>query len=422
VASRGQVRAAIVGDASSFSTPRRPSVSGRSTVGVQNTTMTDRRLRVLFHPFFFLAEEWNGMDEHLLLLARHLDRRRFELLVLTHESDGPQTRILSERAGIRAVPAPYAPGAGMLTRLTRLRALYDAERVDLVHLHGPVAGGQLVAALSARLAGAPATVATYHQIQPIRLPMRSRAINYITHTALVDATIAVSRGVKASLIAEAGLPGRRIRVIHNGIDPPHDANGSARSTVLPATVGGEIRLGYFGRLSLEKGVDGLLEGLALLAPRCPSVCTLIVGDGPDRAGLKATAERLGIADRVRFLGFRPDARRIMEQVDVVVHVPVYEGFGLVALEAMAAGRPIVASDAPGGLSEIVVHGETGLIVPRASPAALSQALMDVIAGPAERARLGQNGRARYERQFTAQRMAARTAAVYEEALGGRRRA
>jgi glycosyltransferase involved in cell wall biosynthesis len=278
----------------------------------------------------------------------------------------------------------------------------------------------MIAALAARLAGASATVATYHQIQPARLPARSRAINCVTHGALVDQTIAVSAGVRASLMATAGLPGRRIRVIHNGIDSACHSNGSRGTVAPPARVNGEIRLGYFGRLSQEKGVDGLLEGLALLASRCPSLRTLIVGDGPDRAGLEAMASQLGIADHVQFLGFRPDARRIMEQIDIVVHVPIYEGFGLVALEAMAAGRSIVASDAPGGLSEIVVHGETGLIVPRGSPTALAQALVDLITDPPERARLGQNGRARYERQFTARQMAARTTAVYEAMFRHRR--
>src|SRR4051812_35450342 len=94
--------------------------------------------RILFQPFFFLPERWNGMDEHLLLLARYLSSRQFELLVLGHPSDGPQTRLLAERAGLRYLEAPYGPGASWPVRCARLRALYKRERIDILHMHSPV--------------------------------------------------------------------------------------------------------------------------------------------------------------------------------------------------------------------------------------------------------------------------------------------
>jgi glycosyltransferase involved in cell wall biosynthesis len=375
--------------------------------------MVRKRRRILLHPFFFFAEEWNGIDEHLLLLAKYLDHERFELLVLVHETDGPQTRLLSERAGITAIDAPYSADAGMAERLRALRRLHAAQRVDLVHFHSPVAGGQAVAALAARMAGVSATVATYHQIQPWRLPVKSCAVNYLTHTVLVDRTMAVSVGVRDSLVRATGLPRDRIAVVHNGIDQPPEG---AMSTPLPPPADGEIRIGFFGRLSPEKGVPDLLRGVALVAQRHPSARTLIVGDGPDRADLEAMARRLGIGDRVQFLGFRTDAREIMAQVDIVAHVPVYEGFGIVVLEAMAAGRPVVVNDAPGGISEIVIDGETGLVVPSGSAEALAHALTRLIDHPRERDRLGRNGRLRQQACFSARGMVERIMAVYADAL------
>jgi glycosyltransferase involved in cell wall biosynthesis len=385
----------------------------RSIWFVHRPRMVSRPVRVLIHPFFFLAEAWNGMDEHLLLLSKHLDRRRYDLRVLIHDSDGPQTTRLAERAGLGAVQAPYRSGAGAMTRLTQLRALYAAQQVDLLHIHSPSAGGQTIAALAARLAGVPITLATYHQIQAHRPSARSRSINYLTHSVLVDSTIAVSEGVKRSLVTTTGLPGGRIRVIHNGIDPPVNADAAHG---LPERADDDIWIGYFGRLSPEKGVARLLDSLSLLAPECPTVRTLIVGDGPERTELEAQAERLGIAHLVHFLGFRADARQIMERVDIVAHVPVYEGFGLVAIEAMACGRPVVANDAPGGLSEIIADGDTGLIVPRESTSAIARAIKGLAASPAERARLGRNARLAYERRFTAHQMTAHTAALYEAAF------
>lgn len=377
---------------------------------------TPRRLRVLLYPFHFLPEEWNGIDEHLLLLSRYLDRERYELLVLAHESDGPQTWTLAERAGLRLVEAPYRSGEISRERLGALRALYERERIDLVHFHSPVAGGQAIPAVAARLAGVPATVATFHQIQDRRLSTKSRAVSYVTLSLFVDDIMAVSNGVKETLVRAAGAPRSRITVVHNGIEASETATGAS---ALPRR-DGEVLIGYFGRLSPEKGVPGLLEALALLAPRCPQARTVIVGDGPDRALLEAMAVQLGIADRVQFLGFRADARQLMAQVDLVAHVPVYEGFGIVVLEAMAAGRPVVGNDAPGGVSEIVVHADTGLIVPAGSAACLARALAYLVESPHERARLGQNGRARQERHFSARGMVERIEEAYASAL--RRRA
>jgi glycosyltransferase involved in cell wall biosynthesis len=373
-----------------------------------------RRARVLFHPFLFLPEEWNGLDEHLLMLARYLDRERFELSVLIHPSDGPQTQVLAERASMRGIPAPYATSSGGAGRLRGLLRLYRAERFDILHLHSPVAGGQLVSALAGRLARLRAVVATYHQIQPHRQRPRTRLINWFTHASLVNHVIAVSSDVRATLASAAGLPFGRVEVVLNGIEPA-DANDTPLNN-LPPRSPGEVRLGYFGRLSPEKGVIGLLEALAVLAPRCPQVKTLIVGDGPERAALMAAAERLGLAGRVDFLGFRPDARRIMREVDIMVHAPVYEGFGLVVAEAMAAAKPVVGNDAPGGVKEMVVHGETGLLAPAGSAAALASAIAQLVDAPDVRARMGQQGLRRFNEQLSARGMTQRVQRIYDRLL------
>lgn len=374
----------------------------------------------MIHPFLFLAEEWNGLDEHLLLLSRYLGGR-FELLLLVHPTDGPQTTRLAQRSGMRAIAAPYPPAAGFRTRVAALRALYAQEGVDLLHIHSPAAGGQLATALAARLVGVKGIIATYHQVQPRRLPARSRLLNFVTHAVLVQRTIAVSRGVRDSLARAAGVPPGRVQVVYNGVDPFEAVPGAATApSGLPPRVAGEVWVGYFGRLSPEKGLTVVLEALARLAreaPDAPTVRAFIVGDGPQRGELEAQARRAAIADRVHFLGFRGEARAIMAELDVVVHAPVYEGFGLVILEAMAAGKPVVINDAPGGPSEIVAAGETGLIVPAGSAEALAGAILRLATDPGERQRLGLAGAAHYRRSFTARHMAEQVAALYEAALG-----
>ncbi len=377
--------------------------------------MTPRRARLLFYPVHFLPEPWNGIDEHLLLLARSLDRDRFEPLLLHQPRDGPQTPALAERAGMRLVPAPEEVGP-IRQRLHALHALLRRERVDILHIHTPAAGGQAIPALAARLAGVRATLVTYHQVQPRRLPARSRALNSLTHTLLIDATVAVSGDVRDTLVRAAGLPRRRIRVIRNGIDP---APPPAITDGLPPREPGEVRIGYFGRLSHEKGVHVLLRALAELAAQASHVRTFIVGDGPERAALAALAAQLGLGERVSFLGFRPDARALMAQVDIVAHVPIYEGFGLVVLEAMAAGRAVVTSDAPGGLRDIVDHKTTGLVVPVGDVGATARALLYLVEDAETRRRLGANGRARCVQHFSATHMAAQVTTLYETVLARR---
>lgn len=376
--------------------------------------MPGKRLRVLFYPFFFLPEEWNGMDEHMRLLSRYLDPARFELLVVEHEGDGPQTRALAERTGVRLLAAPYPVRAGVATKARALRRLLMREKIDIMHIHSPAAGGQLAPALAARLAGVSGTLATYHQVQNASLGRRTRAINSLTHRYLVDVTVAVSHDVAASLVARAGLPGRRLRVVHNGIEP----GGEPLSM---ETGRDEVRLVYVGRLSQEKGVADLLRALARLQPRFPQARTWIAGDGPERANLQRLAADLGIGRVVEFLGFRHDACALMSRADIVVHVPRYEGFGLVLLEAMAAGRPVVTNDAPGGMSEIVVNGETGIVVPAGSEEKLVDALSRLAGDPKERARLGKNGRDHCVAEFSAALMARRTAELYEGVISRRRR-
>lgn len=370
-------------------------------------------MRVLLHPYFFLPETWNGIDEHLLMLCRHMDRDRIEFLVLSHETHGPQTRLVAQRAGIPVVEAPCAPSTPIRFQVNALRNLYSREHIQLLHLHSPVAGGQGPAVLAARLAGVP-VVATYHQIQSARLPRQSRFINWLLNVTGVSATIAVSQGVKHSLAECSGLRAEGIEVISNGIDV---ADERPRTSLLGHRRPSEVRVGYFGRLSAEKGVDLLLTALARLGPTGADLRAFIVGDGPERSRLEAQAERAGIADRVAFLGFRTDARLLMTEVDMVVHVPVYEGFGLVVLEAMAAGRPVIVNNAPGGLTEIVVPGETGVTLTSRSAQDLAKAIAALASDPDEQRRLGQNGRRRCIELFSAAGMADRTFAVYKRAWG-----
>jgi 2-deoxystreptamine N-acetyl-D-glucosaminyltransferase/2-deoxystreptamine glucosyltransferase len=364
-------------------------------------------------PYFFMPETWNGMDEHMLLLSRHLDRGKFDLAVLGQADDGPQTRLLAERASIPFFSASFAPQTPGPVRCHRLSNFLRREGIDLLHIHTPAAGGLTWPVLAARLAGVKVIV-TCHQIQPWRHPLRTRLFNRFTHARLVDRTVAVSTALERSLRHNAGLRSG-IHVILNGVDPPQPARTPAS---LPGNTADEVRVGYFGRLSPEKGVATLLHAFALVQTRSKPVRLFVVGDGPQRSEIEALANALELDERVEFLGLRSDARSLMSEMDLVVHVPEYEGFGLVLLEAMAAGKALLVNDAPGGMTELVEDGVNGRVVRAHSVEALADALDALTSDPAERARLGANGLRIYAERYSASSFAARTQSLYDAVLGG----
>jgi glycosyltransferase involved in cell wall biosynthesis len=348
----------------------------------------------------------------MLLLARYLDREGYELAVVEQESDGPQTQLLAQRAGMRLLRVPYDQRTGMAKRVAALRRLLGEEQIALVHIHSPAAGGQLAPALAARLAGCH-VMATYHQIQAWGMPAKTRVLNRLTHSLLVERTLAVSSDVRRTLVTNAGLSDGRIEVVPNGIE----LDIEQVEPQLPERKPGEVRFGYFGRLSPEKGVGLLLKAVAVAARTHPQVRAFIAGEGPQRIELEHLAAELQLGECVTFLGFRADARSLMREMDVVVHVPEYEGFGLVMIEAMAAGRPLIVNDAPGGMADLVKDGVNGIVVPAGDVERTAAAMARLADYASERARLGAKGRAICAERYSAEEMVRQIEARYNQLLG-----
>ena len=309
-------------------------------------------------------------------------------------------------------PATVLPlgGALDLGALLRLRRLLRRERVDLLHTHvhfslnvlGRVAG---------RAAGA-RVVAHMHIENVFRAgPGRRAQVALDAATArLCAAVVAVSESTRAALVAQ-GYPAGRVVVVHNGIDVGETAAAPRRPAEIPA---GAPMLLLVGRLAPVKGQRELVEALARLTAADAHV--VLVGKDIEQGGayerdLQARAAKLGVRDRVVFAGYRDDVPGLMAGADVLVLPSHAEGLPLVVLEAMAAARPVVAS-AVGGTPELVVDGETGILVPPGDVGALATALDALLADPPRARRLGEAGRRRVERAFTLEAMSGRVLAVY----------
>ncbi len=168
------------------------------------------------------------------------------------------------------------------------------------------------------------------------------------------------------------------------------------------------------RFEPQKDHACLLRALAAVGA---AWCAVLVGDGPARPSVEALARRLGVADRVTFLGPRDDVAEVLAKAHVFALATRWEGLPLTILEAMRAGLPVVATDV-GGVREAVADGETGFLVPHGDPQRLAGRLAELAADPAMRSRMGAAGRRSYESRFTFERMVAETAAVYRNVLSG----
>jgi len=362
--------------------------------------------------YFTDSSEVGGAEEALLLLLAHLDRDRFPPTLLYHA--GPAGDELAGRArelgaAVRAVP-PLPLGLRGAAGVPRLARALARARPDLFHAHlsWPLAAKYPLAA--ALLARVPAAVATVQLFPEIRLGPSSR-LQLRALAARLSAYVAVSHALGARLTGELGWPPAKLEVIHNGVDPARVRR--PRDPALRRELGGD---GGFvvlavARLHAQKGLGDLLRAAAEL----PEARFALAGEGPERARLEAEAGRLGVGDRVRFLGRRADVPELLAAADAFVLPSLYEGSPLAVLEAMAAGLPLVAT-AVGGTGELVADGESGLLVPPRDPPALARALRRLLAEPETRERLGAAARRRAE-AFTAAATAGRVMALYERLLG-----
>lgn len=348
---------------------------------------------------------FSGGEVQVFLLLEGLRRRGHRGVLLCPPGSRCEAEATKRGLETRAVRMPHDLS---LPAVARLSAQLAALRPDLVHLH--TGRATWLGGLAAWTRGLPA-LCTRRMDRPLRRGMRSRLL----FTGLVRRVAAISPAIAAQLVA-AGVPRDRVRCIASAVDPEALAPSAGRDA-LRRREGLEPRtpcLLVLASLHRRKGIDVLLEAFDGLATTPPPVLW-IAGDGPERAALERRAARIEGGERVRFLGSRDDAADLLAACDVAVLPSRREGLGVAALEAMAAGRPLVASDV-GGLGETVVHERTGLLVPPEDPQALREALSRLLADAALRARLGAEGPQRIREGYLASQMVDAYEALYAEVL------
>ncbi len=354
-----------------------------------------------------------GAENHLLTLLPELDPEKFQVEVVILVEPGLSIdEFVGElqRKGVQAQQVPIHADfdLGLIVRLWRI---FRHRKPDILHshlvhadFHGGVAGW---------LARVPLLVSSRHNDDPFRsagiTAYLIRLNNRIFHQF-----VAISKHMRRFSEELERIDPDKIRTVHYGLDLP-----TAATVDLRADLHGEFNLEpgpvliCVARLVPQKGHIHLLRALALVREEVPAVRLVLLGDGTIRADLEQIVRDLGLQANVCFAGWRTDTARLLGGADIFVLPSLWEGFGLVLLEAMAASLPIVASKV-GAIPEIVADNESGLLVRPGAEEALARALIKLLASPAVRTWMGTHGRRRLEQEFSVSKMVQAIETIYNQ--------
>ena len=354
------------------------------------------------------ARTWRGGQRQVLLTVLGLRERGHRTVLIAHPDGELAARASEGHDLIRLAPrAEVDLHAGW-----KLSRIIKDLRPDIVHAHDPHAVALSALALSFITGGrCPGLMAS----RRVAFHLKGNAFSRWKYHQ-VDCFIAASNAINQMLVGD-GIDPERIVTVYEGIDLQRVQAEPA------ANIHAEFWLpkdapvvGAVGALTQEKGHKYLIDAAALVVREVPDARFVILGDGELRATLERQIKDLHLEKHVALPGFRADVLSFVAAFDLFVMSSLFEGLGTSLLDAMAVAKPIVASDT-GGIPEVVVHGDTGLLVPPRDTQALARAISTLLKDGARRERMGRAGLDRVRQIFSADRMVERTLEVYQQHAG-----
>lgn len=354
---------------------------------------------------------WRGGEQQTLYLMEGLRARGIPQLLVAQRGGA-----CAERA--RAKGLPVLPlrmrGEADPFAILALRSLLLEARATIVHAH--TSHAHTLGAIAAALLGSRRPRVLVARRVDFSIFRRSFfGLNRIKYVHGVDRYATVSRAIKDVLLRD-GLRDERISVVHSGIDlgridqAPSEREKVRAELQVPE---GDWLVANVAHMADHKGQVYLVDAVPRILSKMRNVTFAIVGDGELRGSLEARARELGVAGRIRFPGFREDVPRILKALDVFVMPSHMEGLGTSVLDAMAAGAPVVGTEA-GGMTEMLEHGRNGLVCPIRDAGAIARAVLELL-GDRERAKaLAAQARRDVVERFSKEAMVAKTVAVYED--------
>ncbi len=358
----------------------------------------------------------SGAENHLYSLLSGLNKESFDLTLLilvekkTPESLGWYIQAL-ESVGVKVVTMVIHASFDPLL-LNRMASFIKRNGFHIVHTH--LIHADLHGTAAAMLAGVRNIISSKHNTNPFRKKpfyafLDRRAAKYQKRI------IAISEAVKLFFHKEERIPLAKFEVIPYGIDlsayPPRKSNLRKQLGIAEE----DLVLGMVARLTRQKGHEFLLGAFKLLLEKHPGLWLVIVGDGELEPHLKVEAIHMGIDERVKFVGHHDDPRPYYQMFDIFVHPSLWEGFGLVFLEAMAYQLPIIATNVD-AIKEIIWDNNNGFLVEPGTIRPLLAALEKLVDDPVLRRRMGKSGLYRLKKYYTLDRLCQQTEAVYNSLL------
>ncbi|KPJ58341.1 MAG: hypothetical protein AMS15_08590 [Planctomycetes bacterium DG_23] len=363
--------------------------------------------------YFITDLDIGGAEKSLFQLATRLPRDEFCVEVITLTSGGRIAKWL-EQEGI-PVTSLDIERFWDLAGVFRLRRLLKSSKPHILHtflFHANIVGR--IAAAGLRYCAVISSVRVAERRFKWHL-----ALDWLT-SPFMDLEVCVSEGVYRFTQMRAKIPRKKLTVIPNGIDLDEferkDLRLQARELRNSLRISPDAPLILtIGRLERQKGISYFLLAAREVLQEFPEARFLIVGEGPDKRRLISQVRDLGIEYAVGFLGFRDDVPQILAPADIFVLASLWEGMPNVVLEAMASGKPVVGTQVE-GTEELVVPGETGILVPTADAKMLAQGISRLIREPDLAGKMAQAARKRVSEDYTIQKMVERYAQLYRDIL------
>lgn len=353
-----------------------------------------------------------GAERMISTLAAALNQGQVRVIVGLFRSGWLQAEC--ERFGVRTIVIPIAGVLGLQWFLGYWD-LIRKERVALIHAHefSAIVCGWILA----KMAGVP-LVATVHGKNYFWEKWRRRVAYRIV--SRYGSLVAVSADLKRFICEKVGVVEERVQVIYNGVPPAQLVTEESAQTCKAelAIVGRYPVLGVVGSLYPVKGHRFLISAMPEIIRRWPGAVLLVIGRGELEASLKAQAEQLGIGANIRFLGMRQDVPRLLSVLDAFVLPSLSEGLSLALLEAMASGKPVVAT-AVGGNPELVDEGQTGFLVASENAGSLATKLIELLQDSLMMQRFSAQGAKRVHQLFSLEQMVIQYRGLYETLLLGK---
>ena len=373
---------------------------------------SDQKISILFVIGGF---EFGGGERVFLQLASGL-KDRYRVFVAT-STNGLFTSELN-RLGIEVFSVDMSRQL-TLKPIHQIKKIIRNNKIDLVHSQG--ARADFFARSAGRIANVPHILCTVAMpVEGFEVgPLRKTIYRFMDRLSerYVEKFIVVSESLKNTLIKERGIPPHRVVKIYNGIElnkynPKLKKTSFRNNWGIPPEV---PIVGAIGRMVWQKGFEFLIKAIPDIVEVAPDTRFLLIGDGPLRPNLENLARKLNVHGRIVFTGFRSNIPELLSTMDVLAVPSVQEGFPMITLEAMAMAKPVVATQIQ-GITEQIVDGKEGVLIPPRNPETLARTVQRLIADKELSARLGRTARGRVEDFFSVSKMVRETEKVYASLL------